>query len=98
MPRWCRPRTAVCPRPVRAKDFGPASARALRPAARAGMTDQATPARGPRATPLLPPFAVAPDDPRVDALLPELERRLRPVFATMPEDAFRAMFRDIALT
>ena len=46
----------------------------------------------------MPPFHVAPDDPRIDALVPELARRLRPVCDSMPDATFDAMVRDIART
>jgi hypothetical protein len=46
----------------------------------------------------LPPFDVPPDDPRIDALTPELARRLRPVCVSMPAEQFDAMLREIART
>jgi hypothetical protein len=62
------------------------------------MTDQPPHPERPREPVAVMPRTIAPDDPRIDVLLPELERRLRPVCATMPEEAFQAMLRDVART
>ena len=56
------------------------------PAARAGQSGRLA----------RPPYAFAPDDPRLVALRRDAAARLRPVWAGMSDDSFEALVRKVA--